>query len=266
MLTNAAHLKGLVIRATDGELGTVDQLYFDDETWAIRYLTVETGGWLSDKQVLISPFSVVHTDWEARRLDVALTKKQVENSPDINTHEPVSRQHEAAYLGYYGYPYYWGGPYLWGPSYYPAGLGVPSAAHADELADRIQRESNDSHLRSTGAVTGYSIEASDGEIGHVDEFIVDDEAWAIRYIEVATRNWWPGKKVLVSPAWIERVSWAASKVYFALSREAIKNGPEYVESEAITREYENKLYFHFGRPPYWLPEPEHKSTHSMSGV
>lgn len=266
MLTNAAHLKGLVIRATDGELGTVDQFYFDDETWAIRYLTVETGGWLGGKQVLISPFSVVQTDWEARRLDVALTKKQVENSPDINAHEPVSRQHEAAYLGYYGYPYYWGGPYLWGPSYYPAGLVMPATARDEVLADRIQRESNDSHLRSTEAVTGYSIEASDGEIGHVDGFIVDDEAWAIRYIEVATRNWWPGKKVLVSPEWIERVSWAASKVYVALSREAIKSGPEYVESVQITREYENKLYFHYGRPPYWLPEPEHKTPFSLSHV
>jgi hypothetical protein len=145
-------------------------------------------------------------------------------------------------------------------------MGTRATAHADQLADRIQRESNDSHLRGTEAVTGYSIEASDGEIGHVDGFIADDEAWAIRYIEVATRNWWPGKKVLVSPAWIERVSWAASKVYVALSREAIKNGPEYVASMPITREYENKLYFHYGRPPYWVPKPEHKSTYSLSGV
>ena len=122
MLTNATHLKGLVIRATDGELGTVEQFYFDDETWAIRYLIVETGGWLGGRRVLISPFSVIHTDWPARRLDVALTKKQVEHSPEIDTHQPVSRQHEAAYLGYYGYPYYWGGPYLWGPAFYPAGL------------------------------------------------------------------------------------------------------------------------------------------------
>ena len=242
MLTNATHLKGFVIRATDGELGTVDQFYFDDETWAIRYLTVETGGWLGGRQVLISPISVVHTDWQAKRLDVALTKKQVENSPDIDTHKPVSRQHEAAYLGYYGYPYYWGGPYLWGPAFYPAGLAIPTTASTEAMADRIRRESTDSHLRSTEAVTGYHIEAADGEIGHVDGFVVDDEAWAIRYIEVATRNWWPGKKVLVSPAWIERVSWEDSKVYVGLSREAIKNGPEYVESMPITREYENRLY------------------------
>ena len=266
MLMNTADLKGLVIRATDGELGTVDQLYFDDETWAIRYLTVETGGWLGGRQVLISPISILNADWQAKRLDVALTKKQVENSPDIHTREPVSRQHEAAFLEYYGYPFYWGGPYLWGPALYPAGSAVPAAGPMEPMADRIGRESADSHLRSTEAVTGNSIEAADGEIGHVCGFIVDDEAWAIRYIEAATRNWWPGKRVLFSPSWVERVSWTDSKVYVALSREAIQNGPEYVESMPISRDYENRLYFHYGRPPYWLTEAEHKSAFSLRDV
>ena len=132
MLTNVTFLKGLVIQATDGELGTVDQFYFDDETWAIRYLTVETGGWLGGRQVLISPFSILHTDWPAKRLDVALTKKQVQNSPDINTHQPVSRQHEAEYNRYYGYPYYWGGPYMWGPAFYPCGLGPSNSFHGGD--------------------------------------------------------------------------------------------------------------------------------------
>ncbi len=264
MLRNANELHGFTIRATDGELGTVDQLYFDDETWAIRYLTVETGGWLGGRPVLISPYSVVHAAWQTKRLDVALTKKQVQNSPDINTHQPVSRQHEAEFNGYYGYPYYWGGPYLWGPAFYPAGTTVPTAS-AEVRADR-ERESADSHLRSAEAVTGYSIEATDGDIGHVDGFVVDDEAWAIRYIEVATRNWWPGKKVLVSPAWIERVSWPNSTVYAGLSRDTIKDAPEYVDSNRITREYENRLYFHYGRPPYWLHDTEHQSSISVSGV
>jgi hypothetical protein len=266
MLTNATHLKGLVIRATDGDLGTVDQFYFDDETWAIRYLTIETGGWLGGRVVLISPFSVVHADLLDKRLDVALTKKQVEKSPDINTHLPISRQHEAAYLGYYGYPYYWGGPYMWGPAFFPAGLVSPIPASTETMADRIRKEPTDSHLRSTEAVTGYDIEAADGEIGHVNGFVVDDEAWAIRYIEVATRNWWPGNKVLVSPAWVERVSWTDSKVYVGLSREAIKTAPEYADSTPITREYENRLHLHYGRPPYWLHEAEHKSTLALSGV
>src|ERR1022692_1855258 len=137
MLTNTKNLKGFAIHATDGDLGTVDQLYFDDESWAIRYLIVETGGWLGGRPVLISPISVTYTDWPAKRLDVALTRKQVENSPDINTHQPVSRQHEAEYLGYYGYPYYWGGPYLWGPGLYPAALPIPTAASTQTMAERI---------------------------------------------------------------------------------------------------------------------------------
>jgi hypothetical protein len=266
MLTNVTFLKGLVIQATDGELGTVDQFYFDDETWAIRYLTVETGGWFDGREVLISPFSVVRADWQAKRLDVSLTKKQVANSPDINTHQPVSRRQEAAYLGYYGYPFYWGGPYLWGPAYHPGFLALPEATSTEAMADKIRGESTDSHLRSTGAVTGYHVEATDGEIGHVDGFVIDDEAWAIRYVEVATRNWLPGKKVLVSPAWIERVSWADSKIYAGLSREAIQNAPEYLLSRPLTREYENRLHNHYGRPPYWQQEPEHQSSFSMSGV
>ena len=119
-----------------------------------------------------------------------------------------------------------------GPGAYPAGLGHSAHCFTKAKADKIQRESTDSHLRSTEGVTGYNMEATDGEIGHVDGFVVDDEAWAIRYIEVATRNWLPGKKVLISPPWIERVSWTESKVYVGLSRETIKSAPEYVTFQA----------------------------------
>jgi hypothetical protein len=240
MLNHAKHLKGLAIQATDGGLGTVNDAYFDDETWVVRYLTVDTGGWLGGREVLISPCAIIRADWPARQLDVKLTKKQVENSPAINTHLPVSRQYEAEYLGYYGYPYYWGGG---------STTETPAA-----IVDRIRSQSLDSHLRSIDAVTGYAIEALDGAIGHVDGFLVDDAAWAIRYIEVATRNWWPGKKVLVSPAWIERVSWMESRVNVGVTREVIQSGPEYMDGMEITREYEDRLHFHYGKPPYWLRE------------
>ena len=254
MLKSVTHLQGVTIQATDGEIGKVDQFYFDDETWTIRYLVVNTSRWLDGRLVLISPIALGQKGWASKRLDVALTKKQIEDSPPIDTHKPVSRQHEALYLGYYGYPYYWGGPYLWGLATYPAGLAVQreAATAAEELEARAGKESADSHLRSTNEVKGYHIEAVDGEIGHVNDFIVDDETWAIRYLEVDTRNWWPGKKVLVSPAWIDNVSWPDSKVYVDLSRETIKNGPEYIESMPITREFENRLYVHYGRPAYWL--------------
>jgi len=255
MLAKTSHLKGFVIRATDGELGTVDQFLFDDDTWCIRYLTIETGGWLGGRQVLISPVSVIHTDWEARRLDVALTREQVEKSPDIDTHRPVCRQHEAEYFGYYGYPYYWGGPNLWGPAFYPAGLAISTTASTEALAKQIRSESTDSHLRGSETVTGYEITAANGEIGHVDGFLMDDEGWLIRYIEVATRDWWPGGKVLVSPAWVIRVSWTDSEVYVGLSRKAIENAPAYDESAPITREYEDRLYLTMASRPIGYRKP-----------
>ena len=264
MLTNATYLKDMVIRATDGDIGTVDQFYFDDEAWVIRYLTVETGGWLGGRQVLISPISVVYADWQAWRLDVALTKLQVKNSPGIDTHQPVSRQHEAAYLDYYGYSYYWIGPNMWGPVLYPSGLPIPAATTKEALSGQSRRESRDSHLRSNEAVTGYHIEAKDGEIGHVEGFVMGDETWAIRYLEVATKNWWPGKKVLVSPSWIQRVSWTDSKVYISLSRDVIKNAPAFVESAPITREYEDQLHRHYGQPPYWLHAGEQKASFPLT--
>ena len=264
MLTNAAYLRDMVIRATDGDIGTVNEFYFDDEAWVIRYLTVGTGGWLGDRQVLISPISIVHADWQAWRLEVALTKLQVKNSPGIDTHQPVSRQHEAAYLDYYGYSYYWIGPNMWGPVLYPSGLPIPASIIKEAPSGRSRGASQDSHLRSNEAVTGYHIEARDGEIGHVEGFVMDDETWAIRYVEVATKNWWPGKKVLVSPSWIQRVSWADSKVYLGLSRDVVKNAPAYMESGSITREYEDQLHRHYGQPPYWLHEAEQQSSFSLT--
>jgi hypothetical protein len=180
-----------------------------------------------------------------------LTRQQVEHSPDINTHQPVSRQHESDYLGYFGYPNYWAGPYEWGPSYYPLEFPIAMVESDEERAQRAKQQPKDSHLRSTGGISGYDIQAIDGEIGHVSGFVLDDQTWSIRYIEVATRNWWPGKKVLISPAWIQRVSWISSKLYVALSRVAIQTGPAYLDSMPITREYETSLFAHYGRPSYW---------------
>jgi hypothetical protein len=247
MLRNLSRLRGFTIRAQDGDMGIVDYFYFDDESWAVRYLVANAGDWLGGRLVLLSPLALRHVDWQSRLIDVSLTKKQVENSPPIDTHKPVSRQHEALHLGYYGYPYYWAG------FSDPAAVGVrrEAVAEAIDAQARPQLDSADSHLRSTLEVTGYHIEASDGEIGHVKDFIVDDESWAIRYLEVDTQNWWPGKKVIVSPQWINRVSWPDSKVYVDLTRETIKNGPAWNDAIPVTREYEHRLYDYYVRSPYW---------------
>ena len=249
MLKSATSMKGFTIKATDGEIGKVAQLLFDDENWAIRYLVVNTGSWLDQRPVLISPIFLGHADWASERLEVRLTKDRIANSPAIDTHKPVSRQHEADHLSYYGYPSYWGDSGLWGSDLYPTAMTpipaiVPPSAPPKE-------ETEDSHLWSTGDVTGYHVEASDGEIGHVADFIVDLETWAIVYVEIATRNWLPGKKVLLSPQWIKTVNWDDLKVHAALSRDAIQGAPEYSESKEITREYETALHDHYGVPPYW---------------
>jgi hypothetical protein len=257
MLRNVTRLKGFEIRARDGGIGTLEQFYFDDVSWAVRYLVVNTGDWMTDRLVLVSPLALRQVEWESKRLDVALTKEQIENSPSIDKHKPVSRQHEAAYLGYYHYPYYWAGPN------YPAGLTVQRDAEAAQTS--AGKVSADSHLRSTEAVTGYNIEAVDGEIGHVRDFIVDDETWAIRYLEVDTQNWWPGKKVLVSPQWITRVSWHDSKVYVDLKRETIQNGPVWNDSVPVTREYEHRLHDYYVRSPYWAQVGAHHSRAASKG-
>ena len=243
-------LKGYAIGATDGDIGKLDDFYFDDESWTIRYLVAETGNWLLNRKVLISPFAIGKADLSKERLNVTLTKKQVEEIPSIDTDKPVSRQHEASYLDYYGFPYYWGGPSLWGPMPYPQLSGATQRRNEEARAER--EEANDVHLCSANKVTEYHIEATDGGIGHVEDFIIDGETWEIRYMVVDTQNWWPGKQVLVAPQWIDRVSWSDSKVYVDISRETIKNGPEY-HPEALHRKYEETLYDYYKRPKYWEP-------------
>jgi len=236
MLINAHNMKGAAIIARDGAIGEVDDLYFDDEKWTARYLVVNTGAWLFRRDVLVSPISIENVDEANNQVIVNLTRDQVKDSPDIDTQRPVSRQHESAFMDYYGYPYYWGGPYLWGDSAFPATLAMPPAVEpqmAAAAATARRRESEDSydeHLRSVNEVRGYHIEAADGEIGHVDDFIIDDKDWAIRSIVIKTGGWLSGRKTLVSPQSIEGISWTESKMFVNLTREQIAGGPEYTES------------------------------------
>ena len=231
---------GYAIRATDGDLGKVDEFYFDEETWTIRYLVVETGNWLSGRKVLISPVAFGKPELESRTISAKLTCAQVRSSPDIDTERPIYRQHEVELHDYYRWP--WRGGYggIFGTTPLP-----PSVA--ERLVEQEEHR-DDPHLRSTRQVTGYHIHATDGEIGHVEDFIVDDEDWSVRFLVVDTRNWLPGKKVLLSPQWIKRVEWADSSVHFDLTREAVENSPEFDPSKAVDRNYEAYLYDHYGRP------------------
>ncbi len=248
MLINAKTLKGYKLDSNDGEVGNVNDFYFDDKYWTIRYLIAETGGWLTGRQVLISPYALTEVNKKLEHIYIDLTKKQIEDSPSLESDKPVSRQFEVGYFGYYGYPTYWGGSHMWG--YYPNIM-----RDSKEWKKAAQEEESwDSHLRSTNKVSGYHVQANDGEIGHVKGFIIDEDTWAIRYLIIDTINWWTGKKVLVSPQWIERVSWDESKVFINLTREVIKQSPEYNEGSLLSREYEIELHQHYKRNGYWLEE------------
>jgi hypothetical protein len=227
-------------------MGKVRDFYFDDQHWTVRYLVADTGNWLTGRQVLISPHALVAAIKEDEHIAVDLTKKQIEDSPALASDKPVSRQFELDYYGHYGWSPYWVGPFAWG--HYPA----PMRVGKEEAKSSAPEKAWDPHLRSMREVTGYPIQAADGEIGHVEDFVLDDETWTIRYLIVDTRNWWPGKKVLVSPRWIERVSWSAFKVVVNLPRETIKQSPEYTEKSLITRDYETALHRHYHLEGYWI--------------
>jgi uncharacterized protein YrrD len=223
---------GYRIQASDGELGKVNEFYFDDATWSVRYMVVETGTWLSNRKVLISSVALNKPDLQSHMFSVNLTCDQVCNSPDIDTEKPVCRQHEIKLHEYYKWRQYWDGGY-------GGTFGITPFSLLDNymLKESVGPElHSDPHLRSTCQVTGYKTHASDGEIGHVEDFIIDDKNWTLQYFVVNIGNWLPGRKVLVSPKWIKSVNWIDASVHFDHSREAIRTSPEFDPAKIIHRE------------------------------
>lgn len=247
MLCSIKEILNYVLKAEDGEIGCCKDLLFDDRFWAVRYMVADTGKWLPGRKVLLSPISLGEPDGGSKIFPVRLTKKRIEEAPGLDEDAPVNRQHEILWNQYYGWPYYWGGSYAWGA------VDFPSMLYSKEVPKNKPNEldSGDGHLRSFHEVMGYHIQAKDDEVGHVEDFIVDDETWIIHYMVVDTRNWLPGKKVLVSPAWMDSVEWAKSTVSVALTKEQIKDSPEYDPSTLVNREYEIRLYDFYSCSRYW---------------
>jgi len=247
MLRNASSINGYAIAASDGCIGTVSDFLFDDAGWSVRWLVVETGTWLSHRKVLLPPAVLGRLYPEGEEFTVQLTMKQVKDSPDIDSDRPVSRQFETNLYNYYGWSPYWSG------GFYMGGIdALDSAAMASVSALNEQREENDDpHLRSIHAVTGYHIHADDGEVGHVEDFLIDDSDWNIHYLLVDTQNWWPGKKVLISPRSVADIDWADRRVNLNVPRLRVKNSPAYDASITIDQTYEkdfHKYYYSEVRP------------------
>lgn len=229
-LRDSKEILGCALGAQDGMIGTVTDFYLDDEVWVIRYLIVATGEGAAARKVLIMPGVLGRPDWAARRLPVTITREQVMGSPDIDTDKPVSRQQEMGYRGYYGYGKYWGGGGLFGAASYPDML---QAGLQPQPADNNGHGADDPHLRSGNVLMRYYVHASDGDIGHVNGFIVDDHSWAIRYLVVQTSNWWPGNQVRVAPESIDAVSWADCMISLETTRQAVRDAPRYEASVPV---------------------------------
>lgn len=226
MLLSVNRIYGERLGALDGEIGKVKDLYFDDLNWTVRYLVVETGSWLMGRQVLISPHASSGFAGAGRIIPMDLTRKQIEDSPSIETHKPVSRQFEVEFYRYYGLPFYWQGGGLWGMSGFPQVPMLPeSLANEPDLESRQFAENTDAHLRSTQAVNGHHIEANDGPIGHVGDFLMDAKDWSLRQLVVRTGSWLPGIEVLIPTNRIERIVNEESLVRVDMTREAVSHGP-----------------------------------------
>jgi uncharacterized protein YrrD len=229
-------LNHFALQARDGEIGHFKEVYFDDKSWVVRYLVVHTGNWLFGREVLISPVHINKVDRENKQILLDLTHKQVEQSPAVDSKKPVSRHYEMEYYQHYGWEsYWWLEPPLAGP------VGPPP------MPPETPDEPEDPHLRYSKEVRGYAIHASDGELGNVDDIIVDDHTWQINYLVIDTHKWIPGKKVLVAVAWVKSIDWAMSEIVVELDRETIESAPAYDPSELISHDYEVELYSHYGK-------------------
>lgn len=253
MLNSLNHLKDRSLQARDGIIGKVHDMFFDETDWIARYLVVDMGTLLNKRSVLISPGAAGSADWGRSSIPVDLTMDQVRHSPEIDTDMPITRQHEAVLRKHYGWPAYWGA--LTGEGGLATPILIPAGEPDEEQSgptdgEAPPRRSRDVHLRSANDTLGYHVHATDGSIGHIAEFLIDDDVWRIRYVVIDTRNWLPGRKVLVAPEWIREIDWTAEKAEVALTRDAIKASPAYDASAPWNVEYANRLHEHYARPPY----------------
>jgi hypothetical protein len=264
MLYQASKLVNYAVESLDGEFRAVTRFYFDGRTWNVLYVGANAGVIpFSGPEVLIPAEALLKANESEGRLPVNLTKTQIEKCPAGKSHPPVSRQTEPAFHDYYDQKTKTADgsvefPYIPGPDL-DADRGKPRPE--DRAEDGWNR-----HLRSTEGLAGYHVETAGGDVGRIEDFIVDDAKWTIRYLVVNAHHWWPGRKTLVSTQWVENISAAESKVVVSISRHAVKASPEYDEHTAVTREYETKLYKHYDRKPYWLDSTGGTITGEASDV
>lgn len=247
MLRSLKDINGYKLNAVDDNIGKIIDFYFDDLVWKIRYIVSDTGRWLPGRKLLISSQEIETSGWADHLQAATLARDKIQNSPDMKVDLPVSRQEEIKLVQYYGWEPYWES------KEFSSSLSntPPESPPVVEPASDGTDDDSQTHLRSVNDITGYHIEANDGEIGHVEDIIVEADDWVIRYLVVNTGKWLPGRKVLISPTWTQKINWSEKNLISNLSREDIEHSPEFDPTEPVNREYETQLYDYYGRPAYW---------------
>jgi hypothetical protein len=246
MLRSIKSLHDYTLAAADGEIGRCKDFLFDDRDWVVRYMVADTGGWLPGRKVLISPLALLRPDWMTRQFPVALTRQEIEDSPALDAHAPVSREYEIVYHRFFSLPFYWVGAELWGTHPDPAGVVHPVPDQPETPPpDAVVKEG---HLRSCNEVMRYELQAREGDREPIDDLIADDSSWALRFVVVDTRRWIPGGQVLVPTHRVESVDWTNTLVHSNLMVDEIKNSPPYSPGMPVNVEYEKRLYDYYGRP------------------
>ncbi len=244
MIFSFSDLKGVSLHATDGDIGHVRDVYFDDERWVVRYFVVETGPLIFGKEVLLSPASVEAIDGQSRRIHVDLTVEEIKGSPSIDLRKPVSRREEERLLQYYNLTPYWAGPDIWATAAYARGL-PPLEGEGPDLPAPHEEDRSEQRLRSCAEIMGYAVDGVDGSAGYVDDFLAEYETWRLRYLVVDSHKLLPGKRVLVCPDWVEGIRWAERAVSASLKTEVIRDAPAYAGVSDLGEDYEASLRSHF---------------------
>lgn len=237
-------MQGFTVHAIDGDIGKVHEFYFDDEFWIVRYLVVDIGHWLPGRKVLIAPSAFREPDWNSRVFNLNLTRAAVEKSPDIDTAKPVSRQHEIELSRHFQWPPYWEMTAV-------GSVVIPIPAAPVEPEPATGRAKKNPHLRNTRRVIGYHLKALDGSIGRVHDFVVNDSDWRIQYVVVDMEDGKPERKVVISPWWVDAVRWDESVMVVHIPKGTIEKSQPYDAAVPMSRDYEEKLYDHYGKKKYW---------------
>ncbi|MDQ0207815.1 PRC-barrel domain-containing protein [Alkalicoccobacillus murimartini] len=265
MFIQAKTLESFSMNATDGELGSIADLYFESNTFTLRYFVGDTRTWFFGGKVLLSPEAVTSIDAEKEHINVNETKEQIKNSPKPSEHEPVSRQYEAELRDHYGWKHYWGAPIggvgagMGTPGAYPAAPGLiipppvsnPQSDQGEYESEALSHQTNHNFLQSINDLRGYTIHAKNGEVGKVLDFMLNEHDWSINYIIVDVGGVFTREPVPLAAEWITDISWQDKTITVNVEKELIERAPNYELHEPFTREHEAELYSHYNRKTYW---------------